>query len=54
MSMTRILVRLPGDVRNWLKSQAEANSSTMTAEIVRSIRQRMEGNLTTRETGKIA
>jgi Arc-like DNA binding domain len=42
MSMSRILVRLPTDVRNWLKSQAEANSSTMTAEVVRSVRDRIE------------
>lgn len=54
MSMTRILVRLPSDVRNWLKSQAEANSSTMTAEVVRSIRQRMDDALPAHEATKIA
>lgn len=42
MSNSHVLVRLPYDAKIWLKSQALANSSNMTAEIVRSVRDRME------------
>ena len=42
MSSLRILVRLPPDVKFWLKEQTVLNASTVTAEIVRSIRGRME------------
>jgi hypothetical protein len=36
-----LLVRLPFDVRSWLKAEAERNLSTQTSEVVRAIRQRM-------------
>lgn len=41
-SSQRILVRLPTDVRAWLLTQCERNASHQTAEIVRSVRERME------------
>ena len=41
MKAQHILVRLPQDVKDWLKEQAISNASTLTAEVVRSIRDRM-------------
>ena len=41
MKAQHILVRLPQDVKGWLKEQAISNASTLTAEVVRSIRDRM-------------
>jgi Arc-like DNA binding dprotein len=38
----RLLVRLPPDVRQWLRHQAERNSSSQSSEAVRAIRARME------------
>ena len=39
---SKILVRVPADVRQWLESQAALNLSPMTSEIVRALRYRME------------
>ena len=41
MKAQHILVRLPQDLKDWLKEQAISNASTLTAEVVRSIRDRM-------------
>lgn len=38
----RQLVRLPEDVREFLRAQAERYCSSLNSEIVRSVRQRME------------
>lgn len=38
----KALIRMPLDVAKWLKSQGKANSSNMTAEVVRSVRERMD------------
>jgi hypothetical protein len=39
---TRLLIRVPQDAREWLKAKAAHNVSSMAAEAVRSIRERME------------
>jgi hypothetical protein len=39
---SKILVRVPADVRQWLEHQAALNLSPMTSEIVRALRYRME------------
>jgi Arc-like DNA binding domain len=36
-------IRVPVDVRDWLAARASHFGSSMNAEIVRAIRQRMEG-----------
>jgi hypothetical protein len=36
------LVRPPQDVRQWLIAEAEKNFSTLNAEVIRSVRARME------------
>jgi hypothetical protein len=36
-----LLVRLPQDVKAWLKREAERNLSSQTSEIVRAVRHRM-------------
>jgi hypothetical protein len=38
----RTLVTLPRDVREWLEERARYHGATMSAEVVRSIRERME------------
>jgi hypothetical protein len=38
----RILVNTPHDCREWLEATARRNSASISAEIVRSIRDRME------------
>lgn len=38
----KLLVRLPGDVKGWLKNQAQIHSSSETSEIIRAVRERME------------
>jgi hypothetical protein len=38
----RTLVTLPRDVREWLEERARYHGATMSAEIVRSVRERME------------
>jgi hypothetical protein len=40
--ITRLLVRVPPDAREWLKAKATRNVSSMAAEIIRSVRDRME------------
>lgn len=40
--LPKIIVRLPVDVKAWLKSQADYHQSSQTSEIVRAIRERME------------
>jgi hypothetical protein len=37
-----LLVRPPPDVRQWLIAEAEKNFSTLNAEVIRSVRARME------------
>jgi hypothetical protein len=39
---SKILVRIPADVRQWLERQASLNLSPMSSEIVRALRYRME------------
>ena len=38
----RVLVSMPFDVRQWLEGRARYHGGTMTAEVVRSVRERME------------
>jgi hypothetical protein len=38
----RVLVTVPLDVRKWLEQRARYNGSTLSAEAVRSMRDRME------------
>jgi hypothetical protein len=38
----RVLVTIPLDVREWLEERAKYNGSTISAEAVRSMRDRME------------
>lgn len=42
--MTRkpLQLRLPPDLKDWLKSQAERNASSQNSEIIRAVRERME------------
>jgi len=39
---TRVLVTIPIDVRQWLEERARYNGATISAEAVRSMRERME------------
>ena len=39
---TKMLIKMPLDAKAWLKSEAARNISSQQAEIVRSIRERME------------
>ena len=41
-STKRVLVSMPFDVRQWLEGRARYHGGTMTAEVVRSVRERME------------
>ena len=36
------LIRLPKDVKQWLERESARNVSTQTAEVVRSVRERMQ------------
>jgi hypothetical protein len=38
----RVLVTVPREVRQWLEETARYNGGTLSAEVVRSIRERME------------
>jgi hypothetical protein len=38
----KVLVTVPRDVRAWLEVQTKYNGSTLSAEVVRSVRTRME------------
>jgi hypothetical protein len=38
----KLLVRLPKEVKAWLKEQASIHSSSETSEIIRAVRERME------------
>jgi hypothetical protein len=38
----RVLVTVPPDVRKWLEERAKYNGGTLSAEAVRSMRERME------------
>ena len=37
-----LLVRLPEDVKDWLKHEAERNMSSQNSELVRAAREKME------------
>jgi hypothetical protein len=39
---SRVLVTVPPEVRRWLEERARYNGGTMSAEVVRSVRVRME------------
>jgi Arc/MetJ-type ribon-helix-helix transcriptional regulator len=41
VQMKRILVRLPDDVREWLREQCSKNASSHSSEVVRALRERM-------------
>jgi hypothetical protein len=41
-TMSKLMVRLPTDVKDWLEAQAARNASSQTSEVVRAIRERME------------
>jgi hypothetical protein len=38
----KLLIRVPPDMREWLEAQAKRNASNMLAEVVRSVRARMD------------
>ena len=38
----KLLIRIPADVRQWLEREAARNLSSMTSEVVRALRCRME------------
>ena len=42
MERTRIALRLPSDLKDWIAQQAEANGSSQNSEIIRALRERME------------
>lgn len=42
MSNSNLLVRLPVEVKEWLRRKAEANCSNMSFEMVRSVQERMD------------
>lgn len=37
-----IHIRLPDDLKEWIKAQAEQNASSQNSEIIRAVRERME------------
>lgn len=39
---TRLTVRIPADIRDWLTGQVKRNASSHSSEIVRALRERME------------
>lgn len=39
---TRLTVRIPADIREWLAGQVKRNASSHSSEIVRALRERME------------
>jgi hypothetical protein len=43
---TRVLVTVPKDVREWLEERARYNGATLSAEVTRSLRDRMEREAT--------
>jgi hypothetical protein len=45
----RVLVTVPLEVRQWLEERARYNGGTLSAEVVRSIRERMERAAATAE-----
>jgi hypothetical protein len=47
----RVLVTIPLEVKDWLQARAIYNGGTQSAEIVRSVRERMERETETRATG---
>jgi hypothetical protein len=40
--VSKLLVRLPGDMRQWLQLEAERNVSSQNIEVIRSVRIRMD------------
>jgi predicted HicB family RNase H-like nuclease len=50
--LPQMAVRLPRDVKDWLKIEAERNGSSQNSEIIRSLRARMSevSHLTRQET----
>ena len=40
---TNVLIRLPVDAKTWLEQQAQRNGSSQNSEIIRCVRDRMEG-----------
>jgi predicted HicB family RNase H-like nuclease len=44
-------VRLPKDVREWLKRKAERNGASQNSEIIRSVRDRMDSERRARAVG---
>jgi hypothetical protein len=43
----RVLVSVPSEVRSWLEARAEYDGSSVSAQVVRSVRERMERATTT-------
>lgn len=41
-AMPRIIVRMPADVKAWIRAEAKHNASSQNSEIVRAVRERME------------
>ncbi len=40
--LPKLWIRLPHDIKRWIAQQAKRNASSQTSEIVRSVRERME------------
>jgi len=51
---TRVLVTIPLDVKNYLMERARYNGASQSAEIVRSIRERMERDAAIRDRAATA
>jgi hypothetical protein len=51
---TRVLVTVPPDVRQWLEECARYNGGTMSGEIVRSLRIRMEAEADAKARRRLA
>ena len=49
----RFLVTMPLDVRKWLQERAKYNGGSVSAEIVRTARERMENEAEPRTTGGV-
>ncbi|MFD0981617.1 Arc family DNA-binding protein [Tropicimonas aquimaris] len=42
MTKIQYALRLPPDLKDWLRAQADKNASSQNSEIIRAVRERME------------
>jgi hypothetical protein len=50
----RVLVTVPLDVREWLEERAKYHGGTLSTEVVRSLRERMEREQSNTRTSEVA